>query len=413
MTRMQINLKDNIKYLVGSEEILRSAPRTPVLETFSDRAIEFLASLSREILALPYIRAHVDVMSYAYWIRRASLEKSKEELKQKEYRLGRGVAFHIAPSNVPVNFAVSMTSSFLAGNISVIRVSNKDFEEVKIICGAMNTLLEKEENADMRPYFCIVRYDHSDEISAFLSSICDVRIIWGGDRTIEQIRKYPLPPRAIEMCFSDRHSIAIIDSEKYLKADPDEVAKKFYTDTYYSDQNACSSPRLIVWLGDSTEAKERFWQALYREVKARYEIQPIQVINKFSILTEIAMKLPGSRVFHLEEDGQNNKLVVVDIPTLSLPDDETVMDYKMNSGYFYQYTVNSLDEIEPILNKSCQTLAVLGRDKEEVTEKVVRKGVRGVDRVVNIGDTMGLEFVWDGYRMIDTMSRVIYIYSQL
>lgn len=43
-----------------------------------------------------------------------------------------------------MNFAVSMTSSILAGNITIIRVSNKPFEQVDIICDAMNALINGE-----------------------------------------------------------------------------------------------------------------------------------------------------------------------------------------------------------------------------------------------------------------------------
>ena len=73
-------------------------------------------------------------------------------------------------------------------------------------------------------------------------------------------------------------------------------------------------------------------------------------------------------------------------------------------------SVASLDEIIPILNKKCQTVAVLGLDKNAVVRFLMDKGVRGIDRVVNIGDTMGLEFIWDGYNMIETMSREVDIY---
>lgn len=51
------------------------------------------------------------------------------------------MALHIAPSNVPVNFAVSMTSSLLAGNCTVVRVSSKRFLQVDVICEAINGLL--------------------------------------------------------------------------------------------------------------------------------------------------------------------------------------------------------------------------------------------------------------------------------
>ena len=406
---MQINLKDRIKYLTGDESILLNSAEIPALPMFSDAVVSLLSELSKELLSVPGIREHVDVTSYAYWIRKASLEKEKQKYNLDEYRLGRGVAFHIAPSNVPVNFAVSMTSSLLAGNVTVIRVSNKDFIEVKIICDAINRVLAKDEFAKMRSYICIIRYEHSDEISSFLSSICDIRIIWGGNNTINQIRRFPIPPRAIEMCFADRHSIAVIDPEKYLEQDPADVAKKFFTDTYYTDQNACSSPRIVIWLGENENAKKTFWSALDNEVKSRYDIQPVQVIDKVSMFTEISMKMDGVRL--AKEVSSDNRLMVIDIPSLKL-DTDTVMDYKMNSGYFYQYTAKDLEELLPILNKSCQTVAVLGPEKKDVVSFLMSKGVRGIDRVVDIGDTMGLEFVWDGFKMIETMTRIVYIYEK-
>lgn len=407
---------NKIKYLVGSEEVIKASSDTPALPMFSDKAVNFLAELSKELLAVPGIRSHLDVMSYAYWIRKASLEQTRKEFVRDDViKIGRGVAYHIAPSNVPVNFAVSMTSSLLAGNISIIRVSNKEFEEVDIICSAMNRVMDRAEFSDMKNYICIVRYEHSDEITAYLSSICDIRIIWGGNRTIEQIRRYPIPPRAIEMCFADRHSVAVIDAAEYLKAaaDPEkgeeftaDIAKKFYTDTYYSDQNACSSPRIVVWLNtdaDVDKAKKLFWEALNKEVSEKYELQPIQAVDKLSMVTELSMKKTG---IHLTRE--NNKLFIVDVDELT----SDVMDYKMSGGYFFQYNAGSLDEIVPIMGKMCQTVAVFGIDKRSVVDFVLQKGVRGIDRVVDIGDTMGLEFTWDGFRMIEAMSRVVYIYEK-
>lgn len=413
---MTEELNNKIKFLVGSDEIIRGAASTPALPMFSEKAVSFLSELSKELLSIPGIREHLDVMSYAYWIRKASLEKTKGEFVRADVtRMGRGVAFHIAPSNVPVNFAVSMTSALLAGNICIIRVSNKEFEEVNIICSAIKRILNKTEYEKMKSYICIVRYEHNDEITAYLSSMCDVRIIWGGNRTIEQIRRNPIPPRAIEMCFADRHSVAIINADEYLKSakDPDnglnfvrEIAKKFYTDTYYTDQNACSSPRIVVWLNRNNsiaEAKQIFWETLEKEVSERYELQPIQAVDKLSMATELSMKKDG---VHFTRKG--NKLFIVDVNQLS----GDVMDFKMSGGYFFQYSADSLLEITPIFGKMCQTVAVFGIDKRSIVNFVLEQGVRGVDRVVDLGDTMGLEFTWDGFRMIDAMSRVIYIYEK-
>ena len=112
MILMQVNSTD-LTFLVGNEDILNSMPDTPVLPAFSEEAISFLSVLSRKLLKDKVAQREKDIAAYAYWIRKASLNNEKSNHTYQN-RLGRGVAFHIAPSNVPINFAVSMTSSFLA-----------------------------------------------------------------------------------------------------------------------------------------------------------------------------------------------------------------------------------------------------------------------------------------------------------
>lgn len=387
---------DDLTFLVGDPERLRQMSGTPALPAFSERAVTFLSSLSR--LLLRDKRSSVDVKSYAYWIRRASLEAAARE-GDFQNRLGRGVALHIAPSNVPVNFAVSMTSSLLAGNCTVVRVSGKPFPQVDLICEAMNLLLGGE-CAAMRPYVCVVRYEHSDEITQELSALCDVRVIWGGDRTIEAIRRVPLPPRAVELAFADRYSIAVIDTETYLEQDPAELAKKFYTDTYYTDQNACSSPRLVVWLGERIpEARERFWGALEEVVRRDYPMRPIQAVDKYSAVCALGMSRPGVRYV-----SKDTLVVRAELDRLTAD----VMDYKCGGGCFFEYAAKDLEEIVPVLGKRCQTVAVLGVDRERVRELVFSNGVRGVDRIVPLGETMRLAFIWDGFQMVESMSRYVY-----
>ena len=395
---MQINSSD-LEFLVGDYNILENMQKTPALPMFSEIAVNFLATLSREILKDKRSRSNIDVMSYAYWIRKASIESTKEKHLDRKNRIGRGVAFHVAPSNVPVNFAVSMTSSLLAGNATIIRVSNKRFEQVDIICQAMNRILNSEHK-NIRNHLCLLRYEHSEQITQELSNICDVRVIWGGNNTINTIRKASLPPRAIEMAFADRHSLAIINSNVYLKENSDDVAKGFYTDTYYTDQNACSSPRLVVWVGDKVEeARSLFWEKLHILVNSDYEMRPIQAVDKFTSLSMLAMGHNGVNLV-----SKDNMVMRVEVESL-YPE---LMEYKNGGGYFFEYKAKSLDEVVPVLTKQCQTISVLGIEKKEILDLVYKHGVRGVDRVVDLGQTMGLEFIWDGFKMIETMSRFIY-----
>ena len=394
---MQQNF-DKVVFLTGSADSLENLPRIKALPIFSEISVRFLSSLSSEILKDPRTKEYPDLTFYAFWIRKASLESQRKRYSTALSRLGRGVSFHIAPSNVPVAFALSFTAGLLAGNACIVRVSSKVFPQVEIIAAAASRLLSGEFS-ELSSYLYLVRYEHNEEITQSFSNLCDVRVIWGGNRTIETIRAAKLPPRAVELTFADRHSIAVIDSDSYLEMDAQKAAEEFYTDTYYSDQSACSSPRLVVWLGNQIEqARERFWRALENCVSRMYDMQPIQCVDKLDALCRLAAQHPG-----VKKIKGNNRLVRVWLPKL-FPE---VMDFKEGGGYFFEYQAKSLDELTPILGKSCQTVACIGVCPDSVREFVLRSGVRGVDRVVPLGKTMDLSLVWDGFDLVESMSRQI------
>ena len=70
---------------------------------------------------------------------------------------------------------------------------------------------------------------------------------------------------------------------------------------------------------------------------------------------------------------------------------------------------NNLEDIIPICNKKLQTIAVYGVDRSSIEDFLIKARPRGIDRVVEIGKTMDFSLVWDGYNLIEEMSREISI----
>ena len=96
-------------------------------------------------------------------------------------------------------------------------------------------------------------------------------MIWGGDQTINYFKKFETHPRCRDIMFSDRYSLAILNSDKINLANDSEMYKlsqNFFNDTYLNDQMSCSSPHLILWLGKKIDkAKDKFWNNLEKYVK--------------------------------------------------------------------------------------------------------------------------------------------------
>ncbi len=388
----------SIQYFVGDRDILERMESVQVLPLFSERVLDFMDCLSKRLMADSKAKKYPDVIAFAFWIRRASLYKASLPYRDGSQRIGRGVAFHIAPSNIPVQFAVSMTYALTAGNASVIRISDKKFEQVDIICEAVRFVIE-DGYPDLKPYICIIRYAHNDEITQSLTDLCDIRMIWGGNRTIAAVRKAAIKARCLDLGFADRYSMAVIDSDDYLEKDSGILAVDFYNDTYFSDQNACSSPRLVVWTGNSVaKAKEVFWDALEKVIHQKYTMDPISGSEKLLKTAVCAASHPGVR-----EIKKDNLLVRVELPLLY----DDIMDFKGNCGYFFECSVDKLECLVPIMKQDCQTVTYIGEIEEELRRIINENGVRGVDRIVPVGHAADIAFVWDGLDLPDILSRRI------
>lgn len=390
-----------VTYLVGNDEIVASLNDTCPKHPFDDSVVDFLNALSKTLMKSREAKAYPDVITLGFWMRKSSVLALKERFEDESsdiIKIGRGVAFHIAPSNVPVNYAYSLLTGLLTGNANVVRVPSKDFPQVSIINRAINEVIE--EYPDMKKYICLVRYGRDQKVNDLFSSLADTRIIWGGDNTIAEIRKSPLGPRAGEIAFADRYSLAVIDSEKYLTvSDKERLAEEFYNDTYLSDQNACTSPRLVVWMGEKKkEAKELFWKFEHDLVKKKYQFQPIMGINKLTSSYLVAAAKEGTHI----EKHEDNYIVRVNVPEVK----PELMELKDNSGFFFEFDCDDILEIRDFCNNThCQTIGFLG-ERNAIMPLLV-SGIKGVDRVVPIGKTMDFDFIWDGYNLVERLTRTI------
>ncbi|MBR4853815.1 MAG: acyl-CoA reductase [Alistipes sp.] len=381
------------------ESYVQQKPDVP----FADNVIEFLNALSGALLKDRISRLYPDAITFAFFCRKANLLALKEKYTSAEaLRLGRGILFHIAPSNVPINFGYSLVAGLLAGNNNIVRVSSKQFPQVDLIIKHLHELRECGLYDEVAKRIVLVRYDRMSDASAFFSSICNVRVIWGGDATIQTIRQNTIPARSFDVCFADRYSIAAIHPNAIMAASDAEMKKlseAFYNDTYLFDQNACSAPHTIFWLkSDKLDAaKNRFWLAVHEHTSKKYELQAVMSVDKLTAFYRQAACMDVRK----QEMPDN---VVVRSELVELP--KNIDDFRCACGYFSEYTVDSLDEIAPIVSIKYQSLGYFGFSREELVDFVVRNRFQGLDRIVPIGETTAFSLTWDGYNLIEMFSRI-------
>ena len=229
----------------------------------------------------------------------------KENHDSQQLRLGRGVVFHIAPSNVPVNFAYSLVVGLLAGNANIVRVPSQDFPQVEIICSALRLLLEKDEFSLLQYHLVLVRYEKDDIITDFFFALrCASHLGWRSYNL-----RYPsllAPPRSFDITFADRYSFCVINADVYLSnGDPARIAQNFYNDTYLFDQNACTAPHLVVWIGmadNVRKARELFWDNLHQVVVENYELKPVSAVDKCADAYRFVASTGGCHIEKMEDN---------------------------------------------------------------------------------------------------------------
>lgn len=372
------------------------------LAPFDADVVEFLGLLSTSLLKDKESRLYPDVITFAFFCRKGSVNKLKERYADDSLRLGRGIVFHIGPSNVPVNFAYSLVAGLLAGNCNIVRCSSKNFPQVDLIVRHIGAVASSIPSVAKR--MAIVRYGHESQANDYFSSICQVRVIWGGDETVYRLRQSKTSARTFDVTFADRYSFAVINADKLIEEENlTRLAEKFYNDTYLFDQNACSAPHLVVWLGSPANisaGKAMFWKTEYDMVrKKQYHFESVMAIDKLVDFYKQSIAMNVSRT-----SPENNELFRVHLNS-PLPD--CIDDYRGKCGYFTEYDARSLDEIIPAVKYKYQTMACYGIAADEIRKFVCRNHPIGIDRIVPFGETATFSLIWDGYNLIDVLSRNI------
>jgi hypothetical protein len=394
----------DIEFLSPKDPDMDNLVQIPGEEPFSENAIAYLDALSHILNKDPRAKNYPDIATFAFFCRKGNLlQLKKKYLHEKSLRLGRGLVFHITPLNMPVTFAYSLVFGIISGNVNIVKVSSKKYAQADIILNALYELSKESKYLLFSKRNALISYNAESSATSYFSSICDVRIIWGGNATIDDVRKNKLPPHSFDVTFADRYSLCVINADKFVnEKSPEQVASGFYNDTYLFDQNACSSPQLIVWLGsiENVEiAKRKFWNNVYDLAKARYILQPHSAVDKLTTFYYQAVQSEGIK----KADMPDNLIWRTELKDLSKDIDK----YRCNCGYFSEYKASSLRELSEIFSKKFQTLSYYGIEKGELIQFITQLKPMGIDRIVPIGKTTHFSLTHDGFNLIDTLSREI------
>lgn len=400
---------------VELSSVLNSIAEAPCLSPFSNELTAMFDGLSAALFSDPEAKRFPELQALAFFIRRSAIRSLRKGFiengeRPELVRIPCGKVFHLAPGNVDTLFVYSWFLSAITGNTNIVRLSQRSSQPATIICRLLNQVLSGFGD-ELKRSVSMISYGHDDEITSLISQSIDLRVIWGGDRSVDAIRTASLPVRARELVFPDRYSVALISSSAFLDLNNDgklRLLHDFFNDSYWFDQAACSSPRQIFFLGDqktNTEAADQFQQHLQEELMRRdFQLEAGAAVEKLTDVYDCLLQVPVSKLHY-----STNELAVLDL-AVAAPDRQSSLPEKHASrGSFYTSSISTFDELIPVLTRKVQTLTYFGFERDDLKEFAKTINGRGIDRMVPIGQALSFDRFWDGLDLLSEFTRLVHI----
>lgn len=368
-----------------------------------DLTLNFLNDLSKSILRESFFKAEPSFIALGFWLRKTNI---KRILNENSYISNTdnftvkpiGKVFHLCPSNVDTMFIYSLVLALLAGNKSVVRISSKlENDFIFRLFDLFNDLLQKEEYKPLTDYINVITYQRSDKMNEDISLAVNGRIIWGGDETVNQFKKYATKPKVKDLFFTDKVSLSIIniDDEDEFNQDFENIVKNLYNDIYTFNQKGCSSPHSLFVVSNTVDKKQAL-QKIYDRLSEMATVDYEEDISSIASLklNQGVVDIIENKV--VETINSSNYITFLKLNSNEVP-------HSCGAGYLYYQFTETLSEVKPYINNKTQTITSWGLSEKQVQNFLNTLDVETVDRVVPLGKALDFDYIWDGYNIFMEM----------
>lgn len=352
--------------------------------------LDFVAALSRAFMAAG--KAWPDLVALGFWLRPAAI---RQQLAGYQAHSPLGLTFHLVPSNVPTLALYSWLVALLMGNSAIVRLSRRvdPVQQAALACVA--TLLAEPQWQAIACRVRFIRYAHDETMTAVFSRACQLRVIWGGDATVQQIRAIPLSPQAREMVFPDRHSAAVLSSSGLQSLSAEQRSQQLRAlaqDISQFNQQACASPTSLIWLAPPAAwLREEVIVALAEPFLHEPAYGMSRLVNsQLALATAAASRLHAHLGLHLLQSGEK-----------AAPEVVTTFGGGVLIERQYANLTGWLADGDHF-----QTCVCLGIHPTEILKYLACYPITRIDRLVTAGQALAFDWFWDGQDLLAGMSRV-------
>jgi transcription-repair coupling factor (superfamily II helicase) len=398
------------------------------LGSFEPVLFQFTKALSQSLLKDSQYKQYPELVALGFWLRSSHL---KSKLKQvgydhvsthsstDEYK-PIGCVVHFTPANVDTMFIYSWIASLLLGNTNIIRVASQDSQSKIMLLALLNKLFTYPEFEQIRARNVFVTYDKQSHFTDELSALADARLIWGGDQSVRLIKQSSSKQNCRDLSFADKYSLSIVNLNE-IEKNCDQYAQLLWRDTQAFYQQACSSPRIVIFvvenIGENISENCATKTSLIKSVFAKVNLLAKEDSKNWQDDTRLNEHLVTIQSLSIQSYIEENGLLQLDQISAAFVEpitQETMAQHKGNGLYYIALATtveDALDKLvfsdaqsEHAIAAKVQTISVYGFDKEKLRHIAGSKLGQTSFRVQDQGQALDFSFRWDGYNLLQSLS---------
>ena len=370
--------------------------------------LALLQEVAKRLLRPGITRTHPELASLGFFLRERQLRSVIQSGSTPPdcIRVPRGRVFHVPPANVDTIFVYTWAISVVAGNANLVRISPRSGGAAMVVLDVLRSVA-RDLGDGVLDNQMFVRFERNDELVRALSLRCDLRFLWGGDTSVNALRAASLGVSARELTFPDRFSALAVSASAWSELsseDKQAAAVAVSNDIVWFDQAACSSPRMLYWVGAEYEvdaARADFFAIVGAVIDDRGDaLDTAMVIEQRVQLYAAAMR------------GATGHIDVPADGFLTATADPLVNGGWFGPRVFLERRIDDLAEIAGFATRRDQTLTHLGFSADALQALAHTLAGRGFDRIVPAGEALSFGSVWDGESLMDSATRLVEVRSQ-
>jgi hypothetical protein len=322
---------------------------------------------------------------------------------QRQRALPRGVVAHWLAGNVPTLGFLSLMLSLLAKNANILKVP----QTVSALLPEMLQTLasvrySSPSGHEVRGQVLTdaveaVWYPHEAVDAARLSSLADVRIVWGGEEAVRAVANLPRRHDCTDIIFGPKLSIAAVGREALAtEALARRAARGIAVDCSVFDQEACASAH-TVFVEEGGALAPRDFAAMLADQMAKASLR----LPGLGISGQVAGAVKSARILHFRE-GEVFAPRGLEWSVLFRDSEERPAPVYGRTALVRP--IADLARLPAFVDRDTQAvgLALPGSRRVRLAEQLA---LSGVDRITEPGSMAEFTSPWDGVFALERLVR--------